>query len=68
MTEPTRSTQYPPKRQSAAQKANDANRLQQMAINGKTTRPGDRRSAQPGEASTEGLADNNQPVGIARRK
>ena len=62
------SSQWPPKRKTAAQRANDANRAQQLAVNAKAARPSDRRADAPGETSTQGLSDDNRPVGVARRR
>lgn len=62
------SSQYPPKAKTAAQRANEANRAQQMAVNAKSGQPNDRRAPQPGEASDAGLANDQRPVGIARKR
>jgi len=61
-------TQRPPKRQSAAQRASEANHAHQLAVNGKTGRPADRRTQQDGETSDAGLSNDNRPVGVARSK
>lgn len=61
----------PPQRQkpkTPAQRASEANHAQQMAINGKVSRPSDRRSQQPGEVADTGLSNDNRPVGIARNR
>ena len=62
------SSQWPQKRQTAAQRANDANRAQQVAVNEKSGRPSDRRATQEGEASDQGLDNDNRPVGVGLRK
>jgi hypothetical protein len=62
------SSQWPQKRQTAAQRANEANRAQQVAVNGKGVRPSDRRAPAEGEASNQGLENDNRPVGVAHLK
>jgi len=62
------SSQWPQKRQTAAQRANDANRAQQVATNGKAGRPSDRKATAEGETSDQGLANDNRPVGVGLRK
>lgn len=62
------SSQWPLKRQTAAQRANEANRAQQVAVNGHAGRPSDRRAQAEGEASDQGLANDNRPVGVGLRK
>lgn len=64
----TKSAQWPHKRKTAAQRANDANRAQQLAVNAKTARPSDRRADAPGQISTQGLSDDKRPVGIGRKR
>ena len=51
----------------AAQRASEANRLQQLAVRDSRAQPADRRTAQPGEASNAGLDNDNRPVGVQRR-
>ena len=61
------SIQRPQKPMTAAQRAAEANRLQQVAVNSKGPRPSDRRATQEGEASDQGLDNDQRPVGIARK-
>ena len=61
-------SQRPEKPKTAAQRANEANREQQIAVNGKAGRPSDRRAPQAGEAPNQGLTNDNRPVGIGLRK
>lgn len=61
-------SQWPQKAKTAAQRANEANRAQQLAVNAKATRPGDGRTDTEGQVSTQGLSDDNRPVGIARKR
>ncbi len=51
----------------AAQRASEANRLQQLAVRDSRPQPSDRRSAQPGEKSDAGLENDHRPVGVKRR-
>ena len=60
------SPQRPQKPKTAAQRAAEANRQQQLAVNAKGSRPSDRRATKDGEASTQGLDDDRRPVGVAR--
>jgi hypothetical protein len=62
------SSQWPQKRQTAAQRANEANRAQQVAVNDKGGRPSDRRAPAAGEALDQGLTNDNRPVGVGLRK
>jgi hypothetical protein len=62
------SSQWPQKRQTAAQRANEANRAQQVAVNDKGGRPSDRKVPAVGEASDQGLTNDNRPVGVGLRK
>lgn len=62
------SSQWPQKAKTAAQRANEANRAQQLAVNAKTARPSDRRPDAEGQTSTQGMADDNRPAGIARKR
>ncbi len=62
------SSHWPQKRQTAAQRANEANRAQQVAVNEKAGRPSDRRAPAEGEASDQGLDNDNRPVGVGLRK
>jgi len=50
----------------AAQRASEANRAQQIAVRDSRSQPADRRTAQPGEASSAGLDNDNRPVGVRR--
>lgn len=52
----------------AAQRASDANRLQQLAVHGHRPQPSDRRSLQPGEKSEAGLDNDQRPVGVNKRR
>ncbi len=52
----------------AAQRASDANRLQQIAVRDRMPQPADRRSLQPGEKSEAGLDNDQRPVGVNRRR
>ena len=58
----------PQKRMTAAQRANDANRAQQVAVNAKAGRPSDRKAPAEGETSDQGLKNDNGPVGVGLRK
>jgi hypothetical protein len=60
-------TQRPEKPKSAAQRAAEANRAQQIAVNAKGSRPSDRRNTKDGEASDQGLENDQRPVGIGRK-
>ena len=51
----------------AAQRASEANRLQQIAVRDSRAQPADRRTTQAGEASDAGLENDNRPVGVHRR-
>lgn len=51
----------------AAQRASEANRAQQLAIHNRRAQPSDRRSTQDGETSTAGLDNDHRPVGMNRR-
>lgn len=55
------------KPKSPAQRASDANRLHQTAVNDKTPRPNDRRTKQDGETADDGMTNDNRPVGVNRR-
>jgi hypothetical protein len=61
------SIQHPQKPPTAAQRANEANRAQQMAVNGKAGRPTDRKALQTGEISDQGMANDQRPAGLARK-
>lgn len=63
----TKSVQHPQKPLTAAQRANEANRAQQMAVNAKLGRPSDRRTPQEGDTSDAGLNNDKRPAGLARR-
>ncbi len=63
----SRPIQHPQKPLTAAQRANEANRAQQMAVNGKSGRPSDRKAPQSGEISDQGMANDQRPVGMARK-
>lgn len=54
--------------QTAAQRASEANRLQQLAVHGRKPQPSDRRSPQPGEKSEAGLDNDHRPVGVNKRR
>jgi hypothetical protein len=60
-------TQRPEKPKSAAQRAAEANRAQQIAVNAKGSRPSDRRNTKDGVASDQGLENDQRPVGIGRK-
>ena len=60
-------SQWPQKAKTAAQRANEANRAQQVAVNGKAGRPSDRKALQPGETSDQGMANDRRPAGLARK-
>ena len=62
------SIQRPQKAPTAAQRANEANRAQQMAVNGQFGRQGDRKAPQEGEAPDQGMANDQRPSGIARNR
>lgn len=62
------SSQWPQKAKTAAQRANEANRAQQLAVNEKSARPSDRRPDAEGDVSTQGMADDNRPAGVARNR
>ena len=51
----------------AAQRASEANRAQQIAIHEKRSQPSDRRTPQSGDNADAGLTDDNRPVGPNRR-
>jgi hypothetical protein len=53
--------QKPQRPKSAAQRASEANRLQQMAVRGNTPRPNDRRASDP-------TADGDQNTTPSNRK
>ena len=61
------SSQRPQKPLTAAQRAAEANRAQQMAVNAKGARPSDRRNTPEGETSDQGLDNDQRPVGVARK-
>jgi hypothetical protein len=56
-----------PRPKSAAQRASEANRLQQIAVRDRSPQPSDRRSAQPGEKSDAGLDNDRRPVGVNKQ-
>lgn len=60
------SSQRPQKPKTAAQRASEANRAQQLAVNAKGSRPSDRRATKEGEASDQGLDNDRRPVGVKR--
>ncbi len=62
------SIQHPQKPLTAAQRANEANRAQQMAMNGSGGRPTDRKATQEGEISDQGMANDQRPSGVARNR
>ena len=62
------SSQRPQKPKTAAQRASEANRAQQLAVDAKAGRPNDRKATQPGETSDQGLDNDRRPVGVARRR
>lgn len=62
------SIQRPQKPLTAAQRANEANRLQQMAVNGQSGRPSDRKAPQAGDNPDQGMADDQRPAGLARNR
>ena len=61
------SSQWPQKRQTAAQRANEANRAQQVAVNDKGGRPSDRKAPAVGEALARAALDRS-PVALADRR
>ncbi|MEQ1781635.1 MAG: hypothetical protein ABMA14_09760 [Hyphomonadaceae bacterium] len=63
----SKSIQHPQKAPTAAQRANEANRAQQMAVNGKAGRPSDRKATQEGEISDQGMVNDQRPAGLARK-
>lgn len=63
----SKSIQHPQKAPTAAQRANEANRAQQMAVNGKSGRPSDRKAPHEGEVSDQGMANDQRPAGMARK-
>jgi hypothetical protein len=63
----SRPIQHPQKPLTAAQRANEANRAQQMAVNGNAGRPSDRKAIQEGEVSDQGMANDQRPAGVARK-
>ena len=64
----SRPIQHPQKPLTAAQRANEANRAQQMAVNGAGGRPSDRKAIPEGEISDHGMANDQRPAGIARNR
>jgi hypothetical protein len=62
------SDQQRQKPKTAAQRAGEANRAQQLAVNSKMARPSDRRTKQDGETQDDGLTNDNRPVGVARKR
>jgi hypothetical protein len=58
----------PDRPRTAAQRASDANRLQQIAVRDRLPQPLDRRSPQAGEKSEAGLDNDQRPVGVNRRR
>ena len=63
----SKSIQHPQKAPTAAQRANEANRAQQIAVNGTGGRPTDRKATQEGEISNQGLTNDQRPAGLARK-
>ena len=61
-------SQWPQKAKTAAQRAAEANRAQQLAVNTHGGRPSDRRTTKDGETSTQGLDNDHRPVGIANKR
>ena len=51
----------------AAQRASEANRAQQLAAHNRRAQPSDRRPAPEGEVSAAGLDNDNRPVGVNKR-
>lgn len=64
MSNPPSDRQRP---KSAAQRASEANRLQQIAVRDRGPQPSDRRTQQPGDKSDSGLENDQRPVGVKRR-
>ena len=62
------SSQWPQKAKTAAQRANEANRAQQVAVNDKSGRPSDRKALQEGDTPDQGMANDHRPAGIARNR
>lgn len=60
-------SQRPQKPMTAAQRASEANRQQQLAVNARGARPSDRRATRDGETSDQGLDNDHRPVGVARK-
>ena len=63
----SRPIQHPQKPLTAAQRANEANRAQQMAMNSSGGRPADRKAPHEGEISDQGMANDQRPAGLARK-
>ena len=57
-----------PRPRTAAQRASDKNREQQLAVRANGARPADRRSPSEGETGDAGLSNDLRPVGVKRRR